>query len=423
MSTSKIRRKVALPLLALIAGAAGCELALGTHEATVDPSCCTGGGGGTGTTATGTSTSTGTAGCAAGEMDCGGTCTRLDGDHLNCGKCGNVCDTKTPSTSACVGSSCKACDSGTADCDGLGVNACEVDLTSDKKNCGFCGRACVGSCAMSQCQPLTIASGQSFPRALIVGDGSIFWATSDKLLTAPVSGGAMTLVAQDKAPTNSWELALDATDIYWTGDYISRTVISGGGAIEKLTANQPQNSTWLALSAQFLYFTDTAMGTIVKYDLTTKMTSTVVTGQDATTFLTLSGNDLLWATSAAVMKKTLPSGSPSMISPAAYAFYVVADGTNVYWVEGAAIRTAPQVGGTASDFLSVGQPACLVVDETSVYWTDHADHAINKAPKVGGSPTKLATGQADVRALALDKDFVYWTDYFSGTVMKVEKDP
>jgi hypothetical protein len=50
---------------------------------------------------------------------------------------------------------CKAPDATSAwgDCDGVGRNGCETDLSSDSANCGACGRFCAGDCVQGSCQP------------------------------------------------------------------------------------------------------------------------------------------------------------------------------------------------------------------------------------------------------------------------------
>jgi hypothetical protein len=134
--------------------------------------------------------------CAPGEIDCGGRCTRVAGDPLNCGSCGNVCppgvgcavgrcdcfepmiacdgiclDPSTNSThcGACnntcaEGEMCRSgrcivqCDPPNRICvnrapDDTLVTVC-ADLTSDPANCGSCNTRCSGGavCIDSRCQ-------------------------------------------------------------------------------------------------------------------------------------------------------------------------------------------------------------------------------------------------------------------------------
>ena len=75
-------------------------------------------------------------GCGEGMPSCGGVCTDLLTDPLNCGACGVVC-----ADSACAGGECGAppgpCAPGFTDCGG----SC-VDLLTSNGNCGTCGTIC-----------------------------------------------------------------------------------------------------------------------------------------------------------------------------------------------------------------------------------------------------------------------------------------
>ncbi len=96
--------------------------------------------------------------CNAGFGDCdnnaGTGCEiNLATSPLNCGRCGTVCPARAHSTATCVASTCRiACDPGWADCDGMAMNGCEVDLSADT-NCGRCGVRCTGmaSCSGGMC--------------------------------------------------------------------------------------------------------------------------------------------------------------------------------------------------------------------------------------------------------------------------------
>ena len=97
--------------------------------------------------------------CKAGPID--GCEVNTSNDVGNCGACGKKCSTPANATPACVASNCAIgmCDSGFADCDkGLG-NGCEVDLTSDTNNCGDCGKPCKYPNATPKCSNRTCAMG------------------------------------------------------------------------------------------------------------------------------------------------------------------------------------------------------------------------------------------------------------------------
>ena len=95
--------------------------------------------------------------CAQGGMACNGICEPTVTDAHNCGACGNVCSGATPN---CLDSQCGPfCQPNTADCDHIGTNGCEVNLTNDVHNCGVCGNGCTAQgpnstgaiCQSSQC--------------------------------------------------------------------------------------------------------------------------------------------------------------------------------------------------------------------------------------------------------------------------------
>ncbi len=86
--------------------------------------------------------------CNAGFADCDGApangCeVNLQNDPTHCGACPNVCNLANASQ-ACNGGVCTigACNAGFANCDGLVVNGCEINLQNDPTHCGSCPNAC-----------------------------------------------------------------------------------------------------------------------------------------------------------------------------------------------------------------------------------------------------------------------------------------
>jgi len=65
---------------------------------------------------------------------------RTSPDH--CGGCRMACSS-AGAVQACVNSACTpTCNSGFANCDGVGNNGCEVDIANSPTNCGSCGYSC-----------------------------------------------------------------------------------------------------------------------------------------------------------------------------------------------------------------------------------------------------------------------------------------
>ncbi|MFO0563060.1 MAG: FG-GAP-like repeat-containing protein [Polyangiales bacterium] len=93
---------------------------------------------------------TGTCGfaCSAGFGDCNGN--GVDGCEVNttnnaahCGGCGMACPARANATPTCAASMCGfTCNAGFGNCDGDAMNGCETDTNTSMANCGACGRAC-----------------------------------------------------------------------------------------------------------------------------------------------------------------------------------------------------------------------------------------------------------------------------------------
>lgn len=97
------------------------------------------------------------ASCSSGEIVCNGSCVNIFTDKKNCGVCGRTCGSQETCLNARCGPACPK--SGTTLCD----DTC-VDMNTDVENCGSCGNICLssppnsmgsscsrGECIISQC--------------------------------------------------------------------------------------------------------------------------------------------------------------------------------------------------------------------------------------------------------------------------------
>lgn len=78
-------------------------------------------------------------------------------DATNCGGCGKACPAPANATTTCAASMCGfTCKAGFGNCDNQAANGCESPLSTDKNNCGSCGKTCSNnniapSCAAGVC--------------------------------------------------------------------------------------------------------------------------------------------------------------------------------------------------------------------------------------------------------------------------------
>ncbi len=77
-------------------------------------------------------------------------------DVNNCNGCGVACPNRPNSTRTCNAGACGfVCNAGFADCNAAFIDGCEVSITSDNNNCGNCGLVCpplTPNCVNSVCQ-------------------------------------------------------------------------------------------------------------------------------------------------------------------------------------------------------------------------------------------------------------------------------
>jgi len=107
--------------------------------------------------------------CMAGQCTCGTGTANCDlmpqngceistaSDPTNCGTCGHICNLPNTATDTCISGVCHigSCSPGYADCDAAFADGCEVNTTSDANNCGGCGLVCpvmFPNCVNSACQ-------------------------------------------------------------------------------------------------------------------------------------------------------------------------------------------------------------------------------------------------------------------------------
>lgn len=97
--------------------------------------------------------------CPAGQDCCGGLCTDVASDALNCGRCNGACSSENGSAQ-CREGLCKSdCADGFAHCGPDANSGCETPIRTDPANCGACGKACAATvqhatgvaCAAGKC--------------------------------------------------------------------------------------------------------------------------------------------------------------------------------------------------------------------------------------------------------------------------------
>jgi hypothetical protein len=303
-----------------------------------------------------------------------------------------------------------------ADIDGAADVQSEADagcgvLSSDAKNCGYCGHDCRGGqCNAGVCDPIVIASGLETPSGIAVDSTNVYFTRylAGDVVSCPLAGctGAPKVLSSGNDQPN--DIKVDATSLYWASEGSG----VGLGSIKKCALPSCTSPTtmangtvieWVAIDTKSFYWTSTYDGTAFSCPLA---------GCGGTPTPIASGLTIPW--------------------------HITVDATNVYMAvwngsinapakNGGEIVKCPLGGCTgAPAALSKveNEPYQVAVDTDSVYWAGFNDNTIKKCA-IAGCPTGatiIASGEGGPSAIAVDDKYVYWTNYASGTVRVCAKD-
>ena len=106
-------------------------------------------------------------------------------------------------TSICTAGACSlTCNTGFGNCDGMVANGCEVNLGTDRNNCGACGNVCPGMmvCSSSACTSMPLYHGWMCP---IGGCNTSSYDT----MVATADGGFYPYNMGDTDACRAWKLA------------------------------------------------------------------------------------------------------------------------------------------------------------------------------------------------------------------------
>ena len=322
------------------------------------------------------------------------------------------------------------CTPGFARC---GNSICNVQLSSDAKNCGACGHDCRGAeCLRAVCQPLVVASAQASPTYLALDNGVLYWANNGNgtVARANVDGTARRNIAAGLP--SPFFLRVSGGRVFVANDSAQGSVVSllpdGGDPLAVAPGPLPQPRS-LAVSDPYVYFDTEApdAGTIQRVPLdggAPEIIAPALSPEDCTldsAYLYCADHD-----ANMIFRVPLDGGPLDAFLPTPGPWGLWTDGKWLFWTgrpaDGGFVAQAT-VAGSGQIFLSSTEnlPRAVVFDGASVYWTSEAEGTIKRAPLDGGPVVVLASGQLQPFGIAVDDEYVYWTAKGAGTVVKVAK--
>jgi hypothetical protein len=309
-----------------------------------------------------------------------------------------------------------------------------LDTSSDPNHCGACG---------NKCGSVRLASGQSYPEAIAVTGGDVFWVSygeaigQGQLLKVPVAGGVPVLLASGH---EFGRIAVDASSVYFT-DGNAGTVMKvpiAGGPTTTLAVGQA-GARAVAVDATHVYWTSYSSagcpddggpcspdGAIRRVPIGGGIVTTLASGQESPAGLAVDEQNVYWTSlgiriqDGSVRKVARAGGTPTTLAADQWGVGAdIAVGSGyVFWTgnsggaETATVRKVPIDGGAVSVVVSgSSNGAGIAVDPWRIYWVsfDVSGGSVRSAPIEGGTPTVLAD-QVSPRGLAIDGTNVYWTE-------------
>lgn len=346
------------------------------------------------------------------------------------------------STCACGSVEKPPCENGTVACG----DAC-ADFTKDTKNCGACGRDCLGgACESGVCQSVNLfTSATGAPYGIAVDSTNVYFTTvkEGSVYRCPKLSCVGSVTAMATGQSNASDVASDDKNVYWTTiSAVMTCPTSGCPASGKIAFASGQNApAVVVVTKDRVWWTNHGAGKDAVMFCPIAGCGGAPTAfaddQPGAQGLAVDGTNVFW-TNAYTPGGTVSScpiagcaGAPTVIAKGLDIPQAIAsDGKNVYWTNftGQSAMFCPVTGcGAAPNVLTStkGWYDGLVLDDANVYFTggDGKGDALLRCPKTGcaGAPTVIAKGQTRPGKIAIDAQAIYWTASYTGAVTRVVK--
>jgi hypothetical protein len=302
--------------------------------------------------------------------------------------------------------------------------ACSPDLTSDPRNCGACGRDCLGgACRASVCQPIQVAP----IRGLIAADRwNLYAFQSNTLLKLDKAGADKPETLASDLPT-FWSMAVDYASVYGapvaSPGMVFRVAKSGGPAYRLTSLSTPQ-SFGVTVGRDHVFFTT--------YDRRVMMVPKGMANAEPMMAVSLAPSggpihadgEFLYFAVDGVVKRTVESGFPAEqveeLHRGTEVTALAADADALYVLERrAALRRVPKDGSPVQTIAAPADPLDfngyeLVLDDDSVYWMSTLTHRVLRASKKGDTAYAAVVTVGELPSsssnLAVDDLSIFWSD-------------
>lgn len=190
--------------------------------------------------------------------------------------------------------------------------------------------------------PTMLAGQQACPAGLAADPDTIYWATSTAILTMPKAGGPIMTLASGEM--NVLALALDATNVYWTDVGGTVRAIAKVGGAETTFTDDLGFSGGVAVDTASVYFAgfNGIDGVVAKSPLGGGAVTTLATDDSEPRWVAVDAADVYWTDTYKVFRTTLDGATTETLDGEDYGVSAIAiDDDNVYWGDTPTTNTIP----------------------------------------------------------------------------------
>lgn len=289
-----------------------------------------------------------------------------------------------------------------------------TDLSKDPKNCGVCGRDCMGaSCADGVCAPDVLATDLPAPRGIAIDDTRIYFSNHGSVSTQLMDKDGKNGSTFGGLQVFPDVLVIDAGQLYWTNESNLKGLILSVATstlpndFPNKLATDLAGPSGLAVVGSYVFFTNAA-------------TTNGSMGCPPSAYV---GTLLRCPTSGCMVAQCGGGGPVTLVSNLQEPRGLSGDAAGLYFADTKAGNVygcdVPNCKTRAT--LASGQMAPLetAIDASNLYWTTATDLMTCARSDCTSTTRSLAPQQMRPRRMALDGQVIYWTSA-DGTVKKCE---
>ena len=283
-------------------------------------------------------------------------------------------------------------------------------LQTDPKNCGTCGRDCLGgTCAKGLCQPSDVVvgiEGTETVRCFTLDATSLYYSFKTntgavEVNSIPKAGGTPTTLADGE---NGCPMFVVGSTLYWLADATSlRSVPIAGGTPTTAASwtsadavshphrlpNDGTNFYWMTVHSS----STSEVNVVDRIPLAGGTPVALATGDpgvgSSNGLLTLDATSIYWFDDNDLKKIPIGGGTPVLLAKGTTEYPVALDVTpdEVIWLmERFSVLSVPLTGGVPQQVSPAGISQDMVIDATDVFYCD--TNGLNRhslAPSTGGA--------------------------------------